>query len=297
MNMPTTEDYIILFYCLIDELLQAEQSTKPGPKPECSDAEVMTLAFIQNLKHIESESEFLRQYQSELKRYVPSLPCQVEYNRRLKENEDILASLMTLMIELNQVEQTPGKAYQDTIPIAVTKYQRRPKGNYHREAMKGYCASKRWYFWGYFLHLAVSPEGIPLQFTLLPADVDETKVLEEAFLDPLRGYEIGTDKGYIVKAEKKAKLWQDLHITLIHPFRQNQLKKNTVREKAFLKKRGVIERVGGWLDGKLRLEETLSKSLAGLSTRIWLKILFFGFCLAFNSMLGNPLLQIAKIWH
>lgn len=293
-------DLITFIYALCDDFLKEKKFRKPGREPRFTDAELIVLAMMQCLKGEESELRFLFFYRAELLQYFPVLPSPKEYNRRLRENHELLSHFFFLILELLAPESDTAEektAFADTAPVPITKHQRKPKGRYHDTAEYGYCASKKLYFWGYFLHLTVSPEGIPLQFTLLPAAVDETGILETPLLEPLRGFTLGGDKGYLVSDEKKRKLLERFGITLVSPYRRNQKKRNSPEETAFLSKRGIVERVFAWLENNLGLERTLTKTAAGIASRVTTKILFLGLNMALNSMLGKPLLQISGIWY
>lgn len=265
-KMPTREDLIIFLFVLVDDFLKTFPLKKPGKHPIISDSELFTMSVLQQLYHEESEANFIRSYVPQLLSFFGKLPSLKEYNRRLRENQEVLSSIWKLMLELFEVELTSKEAYIDTAPIAVTKHCRRPKGDFHPDAALGYCATKDFWFHGYFLHLVVSPKGIPLHFTILSADVDETGVLRKEFLEELTGYLLGGDKGYLISDEKKQELLSNLGLTLFHPYRRNQKKKNTKEEKAFLKERGIIEKVFSWNERMLNLETTLAKTYDGVAS-------------------------------
>jgi hypothetical protein len=292
MENPSRDDLIVIFFVLTEDFLLENPSQRPGKPPLIRDSELCAMAMMQCLYGEESEANFIRTHAPDIVRTFGTLPSLKEYNRRLREHEQLLGFLWRLMLELLEVEMVAKEGYIDTAPVPVTKHCRKPKGTFHPEATKGYCKSKDFWFYGYFLHLVVTPTGIPLQFTVLSADIDETKVLTKEFLAAIEGFLLGGDKGYILSDEQK----RELLVTLIHPYRSNQRRKNTVEERAFLRGRGIIERVFSWLEEKLSLERTLAKTAAGVASRIWRKLLFFGFCIAFNSMLGNDLLQISRLW-
>ncbi len=296
MENPSRDDLIVLLFVLTDDFLRESLLSRPGPKARISDSELLTMAMLQCLYGEESERNFLRTYAPEIVALFGKLPSLKEYNRRLKEHDELLGFLWQLMLSLLAPEIETGKAFIDSAPIPVTRCLRFPHGSYHRECGHGYCASKRLHFWGYRLHLIVSPRGIPLQFTILGADIDERSVLQRSFLHDFGGWLLGADTGYILSDERKRQLLRETGVTLLHPYRCNQRKKNTPEEWAQLKGRGIIERIFGWLESQLGIESTLAKSYAGLTSRIWRKLLFLGFCMAFASMLGYDLLQVSRLW-
>jgi hypothetical protein len=58
--------------------------SRPGPRPTCSDAEVLTIALVRHLLARLSESGFLAEVAREQPGLFPALPHQSEFNRRAR---------------------------------------------------------------------------------------------------------------------------------------------------------------------------------------------------------------------
>jgi hypothetical protein len=85
--MLSTEDLFVHCYTLIDDLIRAGSvhlPARPGPRPRCSDPEVITIALVRHLLGRRSESGFLAEIDREHPGLFPSLPHPSELNRRTR---------------------------------------------------------------------------------------------------------------------------------------------------------------------------------------------------------------------
>jgi transposase len=67
---------------------------------------------------------------------------------------------------------------------------------YRGEDFRGYCASKRRYFYGLKLHLVVTATGKPVELGLTEGEVGDMPGLRSLTLDLPDGSELYADKGY-----------------------------------------------------------------------------------------------------
>ncbi|MDM8561039.1 IS982 family transposase [Thiotrichales bacterium HSG14] len=85
----------------------------------------------------------------------------------------------------------------DSFPVPVCDNIRIPNSKiYKDEEFRGYNASKRCYFYGLKVHLAVTQDGEPIEFFLTQGAVSDTRALEGYVFDLPEGSTIYGDKAY-----------------------------------------------------------------------------------------------------
>src|SRR5438270_13851445 len=85
--MLALADLFVEVYVRIDDAMVSGVvpiPPRPGPRPACSDAEVLTVAVVRHLLARRSERRFLREVRRDWPHYFPHLPAQSEFNRRLR---------------------------------------------------------------------------------------------------------------------------------------------------------------------------------------------------------------------
>ncbi|WP_165905037.1 IS982 family transposase [Parashewanella curva] len=116
----------------------------------------------------------------------------------------------------------------------------------------GFCASKQEHYYGFKGHLVTDERGIPLNFSVAPANIDERDVAYEV-LDKVIGLTIG-DKG-LIRPSLKADLLQ-VGLNLQTPLRKNMLDKRPPEiVRLLLKVRRRIETTIGQLVEYFEIEK------------------------------------------
>jgi hypothetical protein len=85
--MLPTEELFVYTYVLIDEAIACGAihiPQRPGPKPSCNDAEVLTITVVRHLLARRSEQGFLAEVRRDWSQLFPHLPHQSEFNRRVR---------------------------------------------------------------------------------------------------------------------------------------------------------------------------------------------------------------------
>src|SRR5438552_2307601 len=84
-------------YVTVDDVYRAqfapEKPIRPGPKPEVSDSEVLTLAILAQWQANRSERAFLRYARAHWRAYFPRLLNQGQFNRRVRDLWGVLCAL------------------------------------------------------------------------------------------------------------------------------------------------------------------------------------------------------------
>lgn len=102
--------------------------------------------------------------------YLPKLSVS-RFNRRLHALQEVLLLIVHVLGELLATGQV---SVIDTVPVPVCKRVRAERcRKVQGENYRGYCASKRDYYFGWQLHLVCDAAGVPVTFELLPVQWDE----------------------------------------------------------------------------------------------------------------------------
>jgi len=248
-----------------------KKKSRRGRQPEYSNKLIVKLVIVQHLLGFTSERSFLR--------FVPELQCeqfnqlpdQSQYNRRAKSLKAITEKLISKMSQEMRIDKSRLRIL-DTAPVPVVKLSRAKKRKIltdKHQVVIGYCAAQKTHYCGIKLSLLVNKQGIPCRHYLKPANKSDIRCLEEILIEKknIRDVVLVADKGYISDFNKSwvKDCWK---ITLITPYRRNQKRTNTKREKELLKKRKIIETVIGQLKDQMNLDKLRAKSYQGLSSRI-----------------------------
>ena len=196
---------VTMIYCLCDDFLDA-WGYKDDPQAKMSTAEVMTVALVA-AAHFNGNHEISRLF---LKGhgYMPAMLSKGRFNRRLHAVPEALwQGLLWLLgqaaqqtqAQQTQAQQTDaqGPYIVDSCPVPVCANIRICRCRLYRdERHRGYCASKRSYYYGLKVHLLVSTTGQPIEFVLTPAAEADISGLRRLGLDLAPGSWVVADAAY-----------------------------------------------------------------------------------------------------
>jgi hypothetical protein len=169
---PDLEALVVAAYVFADEY---PVPARPGPPARITDAELVALAVCQAAMGISSDRQFLGLVGYRLAGWFPHLPSQSQYNRRLRS----LTGLLTVVQQrLARLLDAGGARLADGTLIGVANYAGcAQRSEFAGSAAYGYCASKSEWVWGVRLVLRADRRGLPLSYTLVPADEHEYEPL------------------------------------------------------------------------------------------------------------------------
>ena len=185
--MPSIDvnTFLTTMYCKIDDWYQAEMAVqkpvRPGPEPEVSDSEVLTLALLREwLDEPVSEAGFLALVAQHWRRYFPRLLGQSSFNRRVRDLWGVLCVLAPVVgCWLRTLQPPSAYAVADAVPVPLMRVCR---GRRHRlfgpEADVGIGGSDKDLYYGVKLLLEVTQQGAITGFILGPAATQERWLLE-----------------------------------------------------------------------------------------------------------------------
>ena len=233
------------------------------PQAGASDSEVLTVAAVAACRFENHHERALDLMGSA--GYLSGALSVSRFNRRLHALADWLPLLLDL---LGEVFATGEAFVVDSMPMPVCRRARawRCRKVRGREYC-GYCAAKKEKFFGWRLHLIVTPQGIPVSFDVLPAGLHDLTPVHELAQRLPEGAWVYGDKGYN-SADDEATLAEETGVRLV-PNRKANMEPNPIDERVGLRRhRKKIEGVNSQLEvwGVQRLH---ARTNAGFMIKVW----------------------------
>lgn len=153
---------VTALYVRVDDAVKDDPGLAPwrpavGIAPKLSDAELVTVAVMQDLLGFTSETRWLRYARQHLAHLFPYLPGQAGYNKRLRAAAGLIKTLIR-MLAADTSAWTDDTWVIDSTPIECGRSRPTAKrSELAGWAGYGYCASHSRYFWGLRLHLVCTP--------------------------------------------------------------------------------------------------------------------------------------------
>ena len=276
MESIDIETILTIIFVLVDDWYQSNgkksRKGKPGSKPTFTDSEVMTLMLASEYVPYPGELQFVGYIRANHHALFPKLLSQSQFNRRARNLRKLIEEIRRDWL-LDYGVEAETHYLLDTKPIPVVGYKRSKKrSNFAGSASYGYCASRKFYYFGYKLVMITTMNGIPIAYDLVPANTDERKAAEAVLMNLQNATVIG-DKGFI-GAQWQSKIHEQTGNHLLTPKRTNQkiqhpagfeLLLNTIRERI----EGVFHEIQN--TGR-HIERLLAKTVPGLVTRVAVKV-------------------------
>jgi Transposase DDE domain len=286
---------VVALYVQVDDLLKANPDKVPwrptvGIAPRITDAELVTLAVAQALLGFTSEARWLRFTRSRLTGLFPYLPLQPGYNKRLRKLVDVLSWLIRALGSRTSVF-TDDVWLADSTPVECGRSRETAKrSDLAGFAEYGYCASHSRYFWGLRLHLLCTLHGLPIAAAVTGAKADERQVLlgmlDDADLTHhIAGTTLIADKNYYGHHFETTLAAAGLD--LLRPTRKGE--RTRPGEKFFKPLRQTVESVFDTFKGQIDLEQHGGRTLTGVLTRIWQRVLALTAAIWHNDTIGAPI--------
>jgi len=284
------DDFCLWMYVIIDDVWRdiAPLFKRPGPRAQCSDSELLTMALVGECRGWVLETEMLSYWQ-EHRDLFPYIPSQSRFNRRRRQLMDgfnLIRCTVLGMLDLAQDQQCTI----DSLPIPVVQFHLVPSATGDWDvhgADFGKVPSKKQTIFGYKLHLLVTLKGVIVDFVLAPASVPDLTVGEE-MLSAHTDLSVFGDKAFI-SAAVATQLLTNNRIRLHTIPRANQ----TVQLPPELRRlhnqvRQIIETVNGQLVEQFHIECNHAHTFWGLCTRLLTKLTAHTLSIYLNRLLGLP---------
>ncbi len=282
--MTDLEALVVAAYVFADDY---RVPARPGRPPLVSDAELVALAVAQAAIGISSDRQFLGLIGRLLPGWFPHLPEQSQYNRRLRGLVELISIVQQ---QLARLLDTGGARLSDGTLIDVAGYA---GCDQHSEfagfARYGFAKSHHRFVYGVRLVLLTDLQGLPLGYTIVPANEKEYEPLAD-LLSGTPAEIVVADKGFWGR-DYAARLAAS-GTTLLTPDK-TRTAANLERERALASTRLVIESVFSNLKQQMRLERHLARTPAGLVVRIAQRILALTLGMLLNRLSGRPARALA----
>ncbi|MCJ7624602.1 MAG: IS982 family transposase [Anaerolineaceae bacterium] len=292
------EDFCTWVFVIVDDIWKEIEPIykRPGPKPKCSDSELIAMTMIGECRGWHMETEMLSYWQ-EYKHMFPNIPSQSRYNRR-RRNLMYMVNLIRQVI-LRSVDLSHDRqCIIDSLPIPVVQFHLVPSstGDWKAyDAAFGKVITKKQTIFGYKIHMLIAMNGLILDFELAPANCTDLEVGFELLCEHTDLEVIG-DKGYI-SAQKAAELLHYNRVKLLTIPRSNMRKQpSDIFKHLHNSIRQLIETVNAQLSCQFGIEKNYAHTFWGLCTRLYSKLTAHTLCIYINRLLGKPnFLQIKAL--
>lgn len=255
---------------------------RSGPAGKVTDHELIALAACQAIVGIPSDRQFLGVVGRLLPGFFPVLPTQTRYNRRLRR---LAPYLTTVQLQIAELVATGSIRLIDGTLIGCANYAGcKHVSEFAGYAAYGYCRSKSEWVWGVRLILLSDAAGVPMGYTIAPANEREYEpCFELASAHP--GTILFADKGFWGREFEQTLSLVD--VELVTPDK-HRLHERPPAEIAKARIRLIIESVFANLKRQMRLENHLAKTIGGLVQRIAQRLLALTLGIYLNILCGRP---------
>jgi DDE family transposase len=284
LEMTDLEALVIAGYVFADEY---RVPARAGRRPLVSDAELVALAVAQAAIGISSDRQFLGLIGRVLPGWFPHVPDQSQYNRRLRGLVELISHVQQ---RLARWLDSGGARLSDGTLVGVANYpgcQRRSE--FAGFARFGFAKSQHRFVYGVRLVLLTDMRGLPLGYTIVPANEKEYEPLAD-LLTGTPAEVVIADKGFWGR-DYAARL-AATGTTIVTPAK-TRTADNERRGRALASTRLVIESVFSNLKEQMRLERHLARTPAGLALRIAQRILALTLGILLNTISGRPARALA----
>jgi Transposase DDE domain len=195
--------------------------------------------------------------------HFPESSC---YNRQCRDLAQIIKWIICQI-----VQSRPKGTYTiiDSLPIPLCHTIRIPRiRRFKGIANRGYCASKRSYFYGFKAHIQITDAGMVTSYVVAPCSYHDIEVTEELVSQAPHPVTLG-GKGYSSKV-MKPHLQHTYGVSLWTPSRSNSTQPSLPKDigKWMRKKRKQIETTFSVLTDTFLMTSIRANSLSGFETSL-----------------------------
>jgi IS5 family transposase len=188
--MTDLEALVVAAYVFADDYPVPPRCGRPAL---VADAELVALAVAQAAIGISSDRQFLGLIGRVLPGWFPHLPEQSQYNRRLRGLVELISIVQQ---RLARWLDSGGVRLSDGTLIGVANYPGcAERSEFAGFARYGFATSTHRYVWGVRLVLLTDDRGLPLGYTIVPANEKEYEPLAD-LLTGTPAAVVVADKGF-----------------------------------------------------------------------------------------------------
>ena len=273
---------------------------RPGRNPSCPDSDILTIAWLLEYIGADSETAGYSRLKAELGEFFPSLPERSWFNRRRRN----LVAISEVCRETLRACLPQGDVFiVDSFPMPVCDFKRAKTSRTDLQwadasgclATYGKCATKGLgTFFGFRGHLITTAAGVPVDFAIASANIDDRDVLP-VLVERGRYPILLGDKGYISQSLEDELL--ETEGTCLLPTRRRNQKRQYPEafRRLHTRLRRRVETTIGQLTDQFCVSRVRGRTHWGVRTRMSNK---FGACLLgcfLNHALGRPLMALKNL--
>ena len=178
--MVDVDTFLTTLYVMVDDFCHSRPpKRRPGPEASLSESEVLTLAIFARWSRFDSERDFYRYADTELRDAFPTLPDRSQFNRLVRSHTGLIEAFVLHLVNLLQAPKCPYQAL-DSSAMPVRDAKRRGHGWLAGQADIGWSNSIGWYE-GFSLLTAVDPTGVITGFCFGAASTADQPLAETFF--------------------------------------------------------------------------------------------------------------------
>lgn len=251
---------LVADYIMAESILQSCE-TIDGPLKNSnnksqgiSDGEVVAI-YCYGIRCGMRNVKLIHKFSSEmLSSWFPKIPSYSQFILRINALAEILRFACYIIAQENEFRSKGDCAVIDSMPISVASQARSGRAKAAKGlAKKGYCSSKKQYYYGVKLHAVVVGKNqapySPTMIVVTPANRHDIDVLKDNY-DNIGAAKIIGDKAYASRELGKAA--RAVGKQVITPFKKPRKKELTdpkkKRNRKVSKVRQMIETTFGWID-------------------------------------------------
>lgn len=222
------KDFTVAIYCFLDDLCKVWVEKPLDSRRKLTEAQVMTTVILA-ARYFHGNQWFAMGYLRD--HWGFKIPDKSNFNRNLYQASPLLEQVF-YQLGKNLKEWNLEKVYIiDSFPVPICKNIRIKRVNLCRdEALRGYNASKKEYFYGIKVHMIVTGEGLPVEYFFSAGSMHDNLAMQSMAIDLPEGSHLYGDKAY-GKEEFQALLAHYQGIRLKAEKKQNSLQRDTWAEK------------------------------------------------------------------
>lgn len=205
----------ITVFCICDDYLKSI-GYEDDKQSTMSTAEIMTTAIIGAMffgGNYAKSRWFIGGHN-----YVRNMLSESRFIRRLNRiNQEVFQGLFAIMAQSFKLTNEGDEYVIDSFPVPVCANIRISRSKiYTEEKYRGYCASKKQYFFGIRVHMIVTKDGRPIEFIIEPGSTHDMTIARVFNFDIPEGSKIHADKGYTdYEFEDYLELQRQIHFLAI----------------------------------------------------------------------------------
>jgi hypothetical protein len=184
----------VAIYVFFDDILKSMNHKEPERR-KTTDAEIITVVLLAAgyfAGNIEKSLSFVRSTG-----LMPDMLGKSRFNRRLHNIGEFLSELFFYTGQAIKNMNLETTYCIDSFPVAVCQNIRIANSRIVKgEQYRGKCVSKRVYFYGFKVHMIVTSNGIPVEFTFTTGRIHDIDGIKQLPVNLPDGSELLADSAY-----------------------------------------------------------------------------------------------------